>query len=70
MAELHYRSIVREFLQFSDVDEIKDEFGIPNRKNLYKITEKGELVMLNNSNLKRDLKDRDRLEALSEFTLG
>lgn len=70
MKKLRYRSLQRTFRQFDDIDEIKETFGIPPRKNIYRVAPGGELFRLNGENITSELKDNDIIEAVSEFILG
>jgi hypothetical protein len=66
---LTYRDAEEEF-EALDVRDIKARFRIPERKNLYKVDARGELEKIDNRNILERLRTEDKLEALSDFTLG
>ncbi len=70
MKTLQFRSLKREFKQLDDLQEIRTGFGIPERKNIYRVTDTGELYRIDENNIRDELKNNDRLEAISEFILG
>lgn len=57
-------------IDFVTVNDIYEAFSIPKRKNLYKLSDNAGLVGLYNDNLKKQLKDGDQIEAITDFTLG
>jgi hypothetical protein len=66
---LTYKDKEEQF-EVPDVREIRTRFGIPERKNLYKVDDRGELERIDNRNVMDRLRTNDKLEALSDFTLG
>jgi len=70
MKKIRFRGREGYFKQFDDIDTLRDTFDIAPRKNIYRVAPGGELFRLNDENLSDELKDNDRIEAVSEFILG
>lgn len=59
-----------EFGEILNLDQIKEGFHIVDTKNLYRVNSSGELVQLEKDTWTKHLKEGDRVEAISEFSLG
>ena len=69
MFALSYKNRKEEFEKL-DMKEIKAKFEIPERKNLYRVNDKGELEKIEQGTIDKKVKNNDQLDALSDFTLG
>jgi hypothetical protein len=69
MAVLTLNNETRD-LEFKLVKDLRDEFHIPERKNIYKVLENRKLEKIDNGNIHSLLKDGGQLETITDFTLG
>ena len=68
--KLNYDGEVIDFLELESLTQIKESFHIIDSKNLYRVNEVGELVLLEDDSWRKKLREGDKIEAISEFTLG
>jgi hypothetical protein len=68
--KLEYQDKVIDFPVIENIEQIKKVFEINDTKNLFKITNSGELLELKESTLKRNIENMDKIEAISDFNLG
>jgi hypothetical protein len=66
---IRYNGKNEEFGSVS-LEEIRRRFSIPDRKNLYLVTERGDLVLLSGGFAADRLGDRAEIEALPDYVLG
>ncbi len=67
---LKFGEMQKDFGEIQNLNQIKEGFHIVDSKNLYRVNGEGELVLLDESTWSTKLKEGDKLEAISEFTLG
>ena len=67
---LKYGEKEMDFGEVRNLTQIKEGFHIIDYKNLYKVNGDGELVLLEENSWSTKLKEGDKLEAISEFSLG
>ena len=70
MFTLTYGKKSETFEDTNSLKHIRERFDIPRRKNIYRKNSEGELEKITSVNLRAKIKNNDRLEALSDFTLG
>lgn len=59
-----------DFGEIQNLEQIRKGFHIVESKNLYRVNGEGELVLLEEASFSKKLKEGDKLEAISEFSLG
>jgi hypothetical protein len=67
---LKYGEKEMDFGEIQNLTQIKEGFHIIDSKNLYRVNGEGELVLLDEKTWNTKLKEGDKLEAISEFSLG
>ena len=70
MFTLTYGGASEVFEDTATLEEIRETFDIPKRKNIYRKNDQGELERITDGNRRKKLRSEDELEALSDFTLG
>ena len=68
--KLTYQDKVIDFPVIESIEQIKKEFEISDTKNLFKINQSGELVSIESDTFKEMIRDKDTIEAISDFNLG
>ncbi|MBK6608422.1 MAG: hypothetical protein KBF99_12370 [Leptospiraceae bacterium] len=68
--KLTYQDKVIDFPVIESIEQIKKEFEISDTKNLFKINQSGELVSIESDTFKAMIRDKDTIEAISDFNLG